>query len=270
MTLQTGRVPLRLDWFNCARDFAALEVSCQQSNALPRRIAHEDLWQSSSDQTSGATNLLHGVRAECYTGNWESVPDFDLLRPIKTGITTNFDLDFKTRDEKVGIRFAGYFNAPYTGNYRFQLSSDEGSLLFFGPVEVPIRKLGRAAVPKARASLMGEAVNSFDERPWVTIEGRVSFISKMGKGLELELRSERDSVWVRLADGTGVDPLKLLHAHLRIVGIGHGVLTTDRGMVLGRVLAASAKELSFVENADVKEELPSVLTTARQVPEPSN
>jgi signal transduction histidine kinase len=264
ITLKAGQIPLRLDWFNCRHDYG-LEVSCQSSNGLWQKIPDSALWHSASDEMPGNTNLLPGLRAECYEGYWENLPDFNLLRPVKTGVTTNFDLQFKTRDEMVGMRFTGYFNAPYAGKYSFRVRSDDGSLLFVRDPEVPITKVRPAPVPKAEPGILGEAMDNLNQRLWMTVEGNVDFISKTGEGLEFELRSGRDSIWVKMADAAGIDPSSLLNSDVLITGIGHGVLSVDKRIVLGRLMVANAKEITVVENDHSKGKLPSPLTTARQV-----
>ncbi len=264
VTLKAGQIPLRLDWFNCLHDYG-LEVSYASSNGLWQKIPDSALWHSASDEAPGNTNLLPGLRAECYEGYWESLPDFNLLRPVKTGVVTNFDLQFRTRDEMVGIRFAGYFNAPYDGKYTFRLRPDDGGVLFLRDPGVPIKQMGPAAVPPAEPGVIGGAMDSLDQPRWMTVEGTVKFISKTGEGLEFELRSERNSIWVKLADAAGMDPSSLLNSDVRITGVGHGVLGVDQRIIFGRLMVANAKEIVVVAGDAGNGELSSPLTTARQV-----
>lgn len=115
VSLTAGLTPLRLDWFNCLGPFN-LGVSYSTSNRLAQSIESSNLWHVAVDAL-GRTNLLPGLRAECYEDYWIAVPDFDLLRPVKTGVATNFDLEFRTCDEMVGIRYTGFFKAPCSGQY---------------------------------------------------------------------------------------------------------------------------------------------------------
>ena len=147
-TLKAGKVPIRVDWFNCLRDMH-LEVNYLLSNQPPRSVANSNLWHESIDG-SGKTNYSPGLVAECYEGYWENVPNFDLLEPIKSSVVPNFDLSFRSRDELVGLRFRGFFDAPQDGTYTFRLRSDEGSLLFFGPPELALQPLGSTNPPGLR------------------------------------------------------------------------------------------------------------------------
>ncbi|MBC8096674.1 MAG: hypothetical protein H7Y43_12765, partial [Akkermansiaceae bacterium] len=201
------------------------------------------------DARTGQTNLLPGLRAECYEGYWEVLPDFDLLQPVTTGVATHFDLRLRTRDEKVGLRFTGYFKAPHDGAYIFHVRSDDGSLLFLGKPELPVVNLGVTQPPVARPGIMGKVMGGLDERQWLTVEGRVSFVSKKGCGLEFDLRSGRDVIGVRVADATGFNVAGLLNSQVKITGIGRGVLTMDQHLVLGRLFAASGRDVIGIEQA---------------------
>jgi signal transduction histidine kinase len=237
---------MEVDWFNCLRNYA-LEVSCQQSNGQPQMIDESALWRAGSEHSPGDTNLLRGVKVESYEGYWEKVPDFSLLRPVKTGITTNFDLAFRTRDELAGLRFTGFFEAPSEGKYTFRLGSDDGSLLFIGRPEVPVRSLGMVQVPAAQAGVIGEPMSQLEERRWLSVQGRVSFISRVGEGLELELRSGADTLSVKVADAASLEPAALLNTYVRAVGVGRAALSASQRIVLDRLMLPDARGLTRVE-----------------------
>jgi signal transduction histidine kinase len=245
--LRPGQNPIRLDWFNNLRELS-LEVTTLKSNQPPQGVDPTNLWHAVVDE-SGHTNFLPGLLAECYEGYWESVPDFDLLQPVKTGVVTNFDLAFRTRDEMVGIRYIGYFNAPESGRYLFRTRSDDGSLLFLGKPELPLSKMGVASVPAATRAVFGEMMSHLTDRCWTTVEGRVDFISWTGAGLEFELCSDRDVISVRMADAAGLDVSRLQGAQVRVTGVGRAVLTADQRIILGRVSVASARDIALVEKA---------------------
>ncbi len=246
VSLKAGRVPLELDWFNGFRNFA-LDISCQPPGGQPGRVPDSALWHARNGESAGETNLLPGLRAECYQGYWEQVPDFDLLRPVRLGTTTNFDLAFRTQDELVGVRFRGFFEAPADGRYSFRVTSDDGSLLFIGFPEVAIRRLGATEPPAPQLGSPGQPMAHLGERRWLAVAGRVGFASARDAGLELELRSGLDTVLVKVADASGVDPDKLLNNYVRAVGVGHAALSASGRIVLDRLCVASGAELRSLE-----------------------
>lgn len=258
MTLPAGKIPLRLEWFNYWRT-SGLELQVTGANEPLRVIEAADFWHAGTTE-SGRTNFLPGLRADCYEGDWETIPDFNLLQPVKRGIATNLDLSIRSRGDRTGIRYSGYLEIPRAGRYQFTLWSDDGSLLFLGDPQVSIRSLGRTNVPPAKpGKLLGAAFGTLETRRWIAVEGRVSFISPSGEGLKFELGTERHAISVQLADATGLDPVALMNARVRVTGVGRGVLTADRATVLGKLFVASARDLIFLDPVgDPNEPLTSV------------
>jgi signal transduction histidine kinase len=252
--LEAGRHPVRLDWFNQRLGWD-LEVSCVASGSTSNASAVKNL----------ETNFLRAVSAECFQGSWSKLPNFQMLDPVRTGSVTNFGLQFRTRDEMVGLRFRGYFDAPESGRYRFELISDDGSRLWIGPSDVPIKKTGVSSAPTPKQVNLAEPMDRLDERSLVTVEGRPSFVFRSGKGLKLELRSGQSSVSVLMTDAGNLDSADLLNAYVRVSGIATSVLTDDQTIRLGSVTMASPKELTIVEHPFVRGKQPSMLTTVMQV-----
>ncbi len=246
INLNAGMNPLRLDWFNHLRE-VYLETFYSVSNSTYHNIESSNLWHAVVDD-SGRTNFLPGLKAELYEGYWEAVPDFNLLQPVKVGIVTNFDLEFRTHDEMVGIRYSGFFKAPRDGLYQFRTRSDEGSLLFLGAPELPISRVGKTDSPNPAPGFYGDTMDSLLERRWLRVRGWVGFISQNGKGLEFELRSDRDVILVRVADAAGLDPLHLQNAQVEVTGLGRGAITAGKHVVLEKIMVASSSEIRRVEN----------------------
>jgi len=76
------------------------------------------------------TKLLPGISYSYYVGNWDSIPEFQNLKPLKEGILGNFILDPKTAKEYYGFSFKGYINIPASDMYAFYTNSDDGSTLW--------------------------------------------------------------------------------------------------------------------------------------------
>lgn len=264
VTLRAGKIPFRLEWFNYWRTFG-LELQETGPGIALRPVLAGNFWHL-ADSTSGATNFQPGLRAECYEGAWDVLPDFNLLQPVKTGVVTNLDLSIRTQDERTGIRFTGYLEIPRAGEYQFTLWSDDGSLLFLGDPRVPIVRLGQTNVPPARGSkLLGAGFGSQDQRIWTAVEGRVNFITRSGEGLKFDLGTDRHSISVWLADATGLNPATLMNARVRVTGLGRSVLTADRTSVLGKLFVASARSIVFVDPALGPEEPNVPITSVAQV-----
>lgn len=261
VALAAGRIPVRVDWFNYWRT-SGLEVQWRTADA-PFGVIPDANFCHAVVSASGQTNYLPGLRAECYEGNWESIPDFNLLSPVKTSIVTNFTLTARSRDERVGIRFNGYLIIPAAAQYDFALWSDDGSLLFLGDPTVSITGIdhGDLAIAK-RSRLLGSDFEQLDEKRWITVEGRVNFISRVGEGLSFELRTDRHTVTVRIADADGLDLLTLKDSRIRATGIGRSVMTLDETPVLGKLFVASANGIVVTEASTSRDGFPATPITS--------
>jgi len=249
-----GRHRLRLDWFN-QRLGSVLEISGSFSGSETN---------SQTTGTAGA-NLLHAVRASCFQGSWSRLPNFQLLDVVKTGSVTNFDLGFRTRDEMVGIRFEGFFDAPQSGKYHFELSSDDGSRLWIDSIPLSITKIGAAEPPQPRRIKIAEAMTNLKEHPLVTLEGRPTFVSRFGKGLKIELRAGQNSVSVILISSGTLGTADLLNAVVRVSGVANCLLSDDQTIRMGTVTLVNPSDLTVVEPPFHRGKTPAALTTVMQV-----
>jgi serine/threonine-protein kinase len=71
-----------------------------------------------------------GLRFSYYEGAWQILPDFDKLKPIKTGTNGNVNLKPRNRNENFGLVFTGQLVVAKPGKYTFFLSSDDGARLY--------------------------------------------------------------------------------------------------------------------------------------------
>ncbi len=76
------------------------------------------------------------VNYEYYEGAWDTVPDFDSLTPVHTGVAVNFEIGNRDRDENIGFRFRALISISTEGTYTFYTRSDDGSRLFINDVLV--------------------------------------------------------------------------------------------------------------------------------------
>lgn len=72
-----------------------------------------------------------GLQYRYYEGDWNLLPDFDAIKPIKAGTAANVDLAIRNRDDYFGAVWQGQIRIPVSGNYTFEIISDDGSKLYF-------------------------------------------------------------------------------------------------------------------------------------------
>jgi len=76
-----------------------------------------------------AEGLSNGVSYAYYEGDWDELPNFAKLTPVKKGNLDSFDLSPKIKVEYFGIEYTGFIQIPNDGVYAFYTDSDDGSSL---------------------------------------------------------------------------------------------------------------------------------------------
>jgi hypothetical protein len=77
-----------------------------------------------------AENLKPGLKYSYYEGIWDSIPDFSLLTPKKTGVTNNIDFNFALRRDSFAVQFEGYLHFTKKDLYDLWITSDDGSQVY--------------------------------------------------------------------------------------------------------------------------------------------
>jgi alpha-L-fucosidase len=85
---------------------------------------------------TSAEGLGNGVSYAYYEGDWDELPDFSKLAPVKQGYLERFDLSPEVKAEYFGIEYAGFIRVPTDGVYAFYTDSDDGSSLYVDGTKV--------------------------------------------------------------------------------------------------------------------------------------
>ena len=72
-----------------------------------------------------------GLKYRYFEGDWNTLPNFNALTPVKKGIVPTVDVNVRIFADYFGIIYEGKLNAPAAGQYTFELQSDDGSRLYF-------------------------------------------------------------------------------------------------------------------------------------------
>jgi len=246
VNLTAGLHAFELDYFNLLGG-RGLELSCR-TPAGSVEMANRLLVRPSGG-VGLESNMVAGVEAAYYEGAWLNMPDFALLEPLRTVAATNISPPSGPQERLFGIRYQGFFSAPVDGTYTFNLDSDDGSLLFLDSPGVRLTTIGHEEVPATMLSSLHAPVADSHAPGWMSVEGRVAFVSKSEKGFRFELRSQPDSIWVMVAEGGGWDPARLLNSRIRVSGIGRAVMAPNRERVLGELSVATADNLAILDDS---------------------
>jgi hypothetical protein len=97
--------------------------SRRPNDSAPRPYDHELV------PATPAVPAANGVEWKAYEGNFPWVPDLETLQPKASGTAERPDLARRTRDDGIGMLFAGYLKIPQDGEYTFFIKADTGALL---------------------------------------------------------------------------------------------------------------------------------------------
>lgn len=226
--LRRGQHPIHVTWFN-RTGVALLEVT-----------------RSSPNSTSNAPALPLApadLRYRCFEGEWQQIPDFSALVPVKEGVTPGFDLGVRTRNENVGLDFAGDFEVPDDGHYTFYLNSDDGSQLFIHDSPPQFTALGLVPIPEPRRLSLGQPLPEGRSSAWSELDGKVTHLRRCPEGVELELTSTESRARVRVFDRSGELRSHLVNRRVRIRGLSLTTLNTEGRLVAGLVAVSSWEDV---------------------------
>ena len=88
--------------------------------------------------TLAATAQTSGLTYNYYEGNWDHLPDFATLSPLKTGSAPNVTLNARSRELQYAFLWKGQIRVPFSGTYTFETISDDGSQLFLANSSTPV------------------------------------------------------------------------------------------------------------------------------------
>ena len=110
---------------------AVLVVSMEGPGMAKTRIPKAILSPKAPAVIPKTSVRVNNLNYEYYEGEWNSLPDFDSLAPIRKGGCIGFSLKTigKTRDVNFAVRFTGWIKVVKEGEYLFSGTSDDGCRL---------------------------------------------------------------------------------------------------------------------------------------------
>jgi predicted esterase len=92
-----------------------------------------------------------------YSGNWNTLPDYDTLTPAGAGLINNVSLSPATRTTYFSFSFRGNIRISQAGTYTFYTNSDDGSKLYINNTLVVNNDGLHGATQKSGAYTFGQA-----------------------------------------------------------------------------------------------------------------
>ena len=242
--LNAGFHPIRADWFNWEEELG-LEVEYEGPGLERQRIPCSALFHEQVD-SDGTTHFVEGLEYCCSGVQRLTLPLFSDYRAIQTGTSKGFDLSVRELDEYVGLQFQGYLQVPAAGEYTFYVSSDDGSRLFVGEPSFRMDVSAGAADMFPAPAVLEGTIGGAQEYEWVVIEGEVISFQHFPNALEMDLRTDRGMVTLKLAEDSEYSYTLLPGNRLRAAGVGRTILGTDGKKALGELYVARWDDLEQV------------------------
>jgi signal transduction histidine kinase len=215
--LKTGRHLIQVLWFNHLWE-GTLNVAYSGPGVSRRTIPNSVLFRPVL-AADGTMQFTPGLNYRCFQGQWQKLPPFESLVPVKTGVTDNFDLKVRTSNEGVGLIFDGFIEVNQDGFYTFYLRSDDGSQLFIDDFPTQLTVTGSGSVPEPRRMEIGQPLPGESGAVAAEVEGNVTFLGRHSYGTELELASVDTHLRLVVCNVSGEPPRYLLGSRVRVRGI---------------------------------------------------
>jgi|GEM_PF-1106462 len=219
--LQAGMHAISVGYFNQTGG-KVLQVSYAGPGVSKQLVPSSALYQVSNSNffaASQPSNTVNGLNYQYYEAtNYDAVPDFTTVTPVKTGTVTNFDISVANRAQQFAINFTGYINVPSDGQYTFYTSSDDGSNLYIDGVRVvnndgPHGEQQNSGTIKLKAGMHTISVGYFNQTG-----GKVLKVSYAGPGISKQLIP---------SSALYLNSTQLRTANLNAAAITPGIIASD-------------------------------------------
>lgn len=106
------------------------ETTLVKANAFREGKRVSPITIKSFKRDYSADRKINGLKYKYYEGNWDKLPEFEKLNSLTEGKVFQVDLEnLSTKEEYFGIQFIGKIKITDSSNYKFFLSSNDGSSL---------------------------------------------------------------------------------------------------------------------------------------------
>ncbi|HEX8545958.1 MAG TPA: PA14 domain-containing protein, partial [Cytophagaceae bacterium] len=135
INLKAGKHAIKVEFFERTGG-QVLDVKYEGPGISKQVIPSNKLFRINTPTLRDPENpqsLSEGLSYRYFEGTgWTSVQDLTALTPIKSGVSSNFSISSRNRNDDFGFEYLGYVNIESSGVYNFFTNSDDGSKLYIG------------------------------------------------------------------------------------------------------------------------------------------
>ena len=111
---------------------ALISARCFRKGKPVSGISKEIFTKVKPEESLEIENAVNGIQYKYYEGDWDSLPDFNSLKPLEQNIIPNFSITPAVVQDHFGFEYNAFIKIPEEGIYTFYTSSDDGSRLYIG------------------------------------------------------------------------------------------------------------------------------------------
>lgn len=121
-------------------DFHLALIGRASGDVIPLKLVRDgkpfettiELGKMKARPAASIVRTAPGLKVEHYKGDWNRLPDFSNLKPVKSGVANSIGVGSHKGKDHFALRFTGYVKAPAEGTYRFYVTSDDGARVHIG------------------------------------------------------------------------------------------------------------------------------------------
>ncbi len=168
-----------------------LEMKSFEKNKMPSVVISIDFKKADLSESAGNPKVMPGLAYDYFERFFVTTDDFDISKPISSGITDIFSIKIAPRDNYYGYRYTGYIEVPKDGIYNFFLISNDGSKLYIDGKELIENDANHGAVEEPGRVGLKAGLHQILVKYFQCGGGKALKVSWSGPGMEKhEIKAE--------------------------------------------------------------------------------
>ena len=151
---------------------------------MKRGIVYTYTFEKALYKESEQINVKPGLHYDYFERFFVNAPDLDLVKPLFSGVTSNFNIGERKRDTYFGFRFQGYMKAPKDGIYTFYLTSNDGSRLYIDDAELIENDANHGAVEEPGRIALKAGLHKIEVKYFQCGGGKALIVGWEGPGIK--------------------------------------------------------------------------------------
>lgn len=165
-----------------------LSSSCKLKAISLGRSGETSIVNSADFRIVDGNKGSNGISYSYYEGDFQSLPDFTKLTPVRTGIVDEISLDSIPHGTgSFAVKFSGKLNIEKEGEYRFYCSSDDGSRLSIDGKQIMASDFVHRLYTRWGAIMLTKGLHTIEAEYFNAGDASNLFVKYTGPGTEKQI-----------------------------------------------------------------------------------